>query len=63
MIDTKYFYCSNKSSENFKQQALNDINKFIKDNNIQKDDILEFKTNSVWEGGLRYFEATISYWK
>ena len=47
MIDTQYFYFSNKSSDNFKQQALNDINKFIKDNNIQKEDILEFKTNSV----------------
>lgn len=58
MIKTEIF-----SSKDDFHNVLNMVNNLIKKNNIQKEDILEYRTKYYQDNeGDYFFEVVISYW-
>lgn len=67
MINTEIF--SYESCNNYIcfEEVLKDVNKLIKERNIKKDDIVEYRTEN-WETdedgeGIWHYRATISWWQ
>lgn len=67
MINTEIIEVCDYSNHNCFEKALELVNKLIKDNDISKTDIIEYKTENYDEhvegSTYYYYKVIISWWK
>lgn len=62
MINTEIFIYESVNNYTCFDEVLKDVNKFIKENNINKDDIIEYRTDNWEENEKWHYKVILSYW-
>ena len=63
MIDTCIFETNDYLDEIAYKNIINMVNHFISQNNVNRDDIIEYRTkNWISSDGSNYYKVTISIW-
>lgn len=63
MIDTCIFETNDYHDETAYKNIINMVNYFISQNNVNRDDILEYRTkNWISSDGDHHYKVTISIW-
>lgn len=63
MINTEIFKSEHENNYTCFEEGLKMLNDLIKEKEIAKDDILEYRTENWEDGGVYHFKIIFSWWQ